>query len=163
MHPWNYLDYILLAIIALSFLWGLIRGIFSETFAILTWVVAFIVSVAFSSIVQKHIAQYPIHKAMIEPLTYLVIFVTVLVVGGLINYILSTLFVHKKSWPNRLIGCLIGFVRGFLIVLIIVFAVSYTPIHARPYFENSVFVKWMAHPVAFLRGEVKKFKRNGVL
>jgi membrane protein required for colicin V production len=133
-------DYAVLAIIALSIILSVMRGLLREVLAILGWIAAFYTAKTYTSQV------LPMMPADIptEPLrvlaAFLVLFLATLLVASLLAIALSAIF--KKvglGWLNRLLGAAFGLARGMVIVCVLVFLAGFTSAPKDARWRNAMF------------------------
>jgi membrane protein required for colicin V production len=111
-------DWAVLAVISVSALISLIRGFVKEALSLLTWAVAFFITVAFH---QQAVALLEplIDKVYLrEILAYILVFITVLVIGSLITHVIAVMVKRTGlSGTDRLLGMIFGTARGLIVVL----------------------------------------------
>lgn len=121
MAAWNWLDWILVIIVALSTMFALRKGFVRELIALATVVVGIVLASL----------EYWRAAVWFEDLTksrevafaagFLVIFFAVLVAGALISSLARLLIkTAGVEWFDRFLGALFGIVRGFLIDCVLV-------------------------------------------
>lgn len=134
-------DYVIIGIILVSTLISLVRGFVKEVISLLTWVAAFVVALGFS---QPAAAMVPravdIPSARVA-IAFMVLFVVVLIVGGIINWAISTL-VNKTglSGTDRSVGMVFGLTRGVFIVAILILLAGLTAAPQSPWWQGSVLL-----------------------
>lgn len=174
MNNLNWIDYIVVAIFLLSTLAGLMRGFIKELTLLITWVAAFILATLFATPLAQLFANSPkVQSAMASAasnagpsthslsmltigVSFLVIFVAVLLLGRILSYIVSSATtVNGLGLINRFLGGLFGLVRGFLLIIILMFLVELTAFAYEPAWTQSQFVnafqptvKWMDEKVS---------------
>ena len=80
-------------------------------------------------------------------------FLVVLAVGGLINYLLGRLVDSTGlSGTDRLFGALFGALRGLAIVLVAVIIAGFTPFVKDPWWQESVLLPEMERMAIWLVG-----------
>ena len=133
-------DYVVLVIIGISIVVSMMRGAVREVLSIVGWLLAFYVARTFSL---QLVPLLPVDIPT-EPLrilaAFLILFLGVLLVASLLSIALSSLF--KKiglGWFNRFIGALFGFVRGLLIVCVLVLLAGLTSIPKDSRWTNAMF------------------------
>lgn len=117
------IDIGILAIIAISTVVSLIRGFFTEAVSLVTWVAALVISTLyahqFGTLIREHLTD-DIARGV---LSWMVLFLGTLFIGGLINYLFSKLRSSVQlSVMDRTIGVFFGLTRGILLVALIVLA-----------------------------------------
>lgn len=160
MADFNWVDYVIITILFFSVLAGFARGIVKELLSVLTWIVAFIVSSLFasklagaftgSSSVQSAIsttsdavgvnATQPITMLSLG-LSFVSIFLVILVVGSLITYVISgAVDSAGLGFVNRFFGGAFGFARGLLINLVFIFIIQLTTFEQESWWKESKLV-----------------------
>jgi membrane protein required for colicin V production len=116
----TWFDYAVIAVIGLSVLLAAFRGVVREITALAGWAAALILSGLFA----QYVAQWL--PASLSPMlrvviAYVVIFLGVLLLSGLIGLLLAKLFrAAGLGFTDRAVGALFGLLRGVLIVFVVV-------------------------------------------
>lgn len=123
-----WVDLVLLAVLALSVLLGLWRGLIYELMAILGWVVAYFACPHVAPWIAPWLPAERLGPTLLQALSLVLGFLAVLIVWGLSAKLLRAL-VHATplSIADRLLGGGFGVLRGVLIALLAVVLVSMTP------------------------------------
>ncbi|MGH8145985.1 MAG: CvpA family protein [Rhodanobacteraceae bacterium] len=125
----NAADILILAVLALSTLFGLLRGFVSEVLSLVCWVAAFWVSWAFGARVADFYIGMLHEPAARIIAGYVTCFVGVLIVGALVGFVARRLLiVGGLRGGDRLLGMLFGLVRGWLLVTFVVLMLGFTPL-----------------------------------
>lgn len=134
----NWPDYTILAVIAISVAVGALRGFVMEAFSLLVWVAAFVVAYYFAGDVATLMeGSVSLPSARIA-MGFTGLFIAVLLVGGLINYLLGRLVESTGlSGTDRLLGGVFGAARGLALVLIMLIVAGLTPLPADPWWQES--------------------------
>lgn len=138
---WVWIDYAIAGIVAVSAVAGLVRGFIKEAFALATWIVAIWVGMQYSrdlSPILQNTVSYP--SARIA-LAFAILFFATLILGGLINFLLSQL-VEKTglTGSDRLVGMGFGIVRGAVLVAVLVMLAGLTPLPEDPWWKQSLLI-----------------------
>ncbi|MFC5437661.1 CvpA family protein [Rhodanobacter umsongensis] len=137
----NETDWVILAILGLSILVGLWRGLVAELLSLVIWVAAFWVAASFGSAVAaqlEHVISLPIARIV---LGYALCFIAVLIVGALVRFAMRRLISGTGlSGIDRLFGMLFGFVRGVLLVTLLVFLVGLTLFTRESWWQQSALL-----------------------
>lgn len=147
----NWTDCVILGVLALSVLVGLFRGLISEVLSLVIWVAAFWVAWAFGPVVSAHLDHTIPMPALRYSIGYGVCFVAVLILGALVRFAVRRLIWSAGlSGVDRLFGVVFGFVRGVLIVTLLVFLVGLTAFTRDPWWQQSVLLPQFQQAAAWL-------------
>src|SRR5687767_3266345 len=119
MAPFNGIDYAVMTILGISSLAGLLRGLLKEIIALMSWTAACIVAARFSS---KLAAVFSVGKPGVLALmgSFVTLFIVTLIIGAVVNFIVSRAAeAGGISFINRFLGAAFGFLRGCIIVVVI--------------------------------------------
>lgn len=140
----NAADVLILAVLALSMLFGLLRGFVSTVLSLLCWIAAFWVAWAFGSQVAGFYGGFLEEPAARMVAGYLTCFLGVLIVGAVIGWLVRKLLNHGGlRGGDRLLGLLFGLARGLLLVT---FAVLILGFSAVPRQANWWRQSWLLPP-----------------
>lgn len=147
----NWLDWIILGILGLSVLIGLMRGLVAEVLSLVVWVAAFWVAALFGTDVAAlfdNAISLPMARI---GLGYAICFFGVLLVGALLRFAARRLIWSTGlTGIDRLLGVVFGFVRGALVVTILVFLVGLTAVTREPWWQQSVLLPQFQGAAAWL-------------
>jgi len=133
-------DYTVLVIIGISIIVSMMRGAVREVLAIAGWLVAIYVARTYATQLLPLLpADIPTESLKVLA-AYIIVFFGVLVVASLLTIALSSLI--KKiglNWLNRGIGAVFGFIRGLLIVCVLVFLAGLTNLPKDARWVNAMF------------------------
>lgn len=151
----NWTDYIIIAILAISVMIGLWRGLISELLALVIWIAAFWVAWTFGPVLAAHfghLIELPSARIIVA---YGLCFVAVLILGALLRFVISRLVESTGlSGTDRLLGMVFGFFRGVLLVTLLVFLVGFTAFTRDPWWQQSVLLPQFQHVAAWLEQRV---------
>ncbi|MBE1162715.1 CvpA family protein [Dyella acidiphila] len=149
----NAVDLIIIAVLGLSVLVGLWRGLISEVLALVTWIAAFWVAWTYGPAVSAHF-DHSIQSPMVRLLVgYGLCFIAVLILGALARFVLHQLVDSTGlGGTDRLLGMIFGFARGVLLVTLIVFLVDQTSFAHEAMWQQSTLLPqfkgmagWLEH------------------
>ncbi len=137
----NWADFAVIGIIVLSTLISLIRGFIKEAISLATWVLAIWVSLKYTPFVASYLIELVEVPSLRLIIAGLILFISTLIVGALINYIIGQL-VEKTgfSGTDRTLGAVFGVLRGVLVVALIVILAGLTPIPQDPWWKQSTLL-----------------------
>jgi len=147
----NWADYIILAVVGLSVLIGLFRGLISEVLALVIWAVAFWVAWTFGPDVAALYARWISLPSARIAAGYATCFVAVLILGALVRILVERLVASTGlSGTDRLLGMAFGFARGVLLVTLGVFLLGFTAFTRDPWYQESVLLPQFKGVAAWL-------------
>lgn len=147
----GWIDLIMLAVVLLSTVLGLMRGMVLEVLSLLGWVVAYVCARLFAA----EVAPYVPFAAPGTPARLAAAVVATFVLALLVWKVL-TWFVHKivrasvLSGGDRAMGAVFGLLRGLLILLVGATLIGLTPLATSPAWKSSVGAAWLNRAVGTL-------------
>jgi membrane protein required for colicin V production len=110
-------DYIILAILVISAIMGLFRGLLRESIAVITWFLAIVLSWSFASSLEPHLGGVLVGSPLRIWAARIIIFVGVLLLGGAVSTVLGHYVrVSMFAGMDKFLGFVFGIVRGVVIV-----------------------------------------------
>lgn len=134
----EYVDYAVLGIVAISILVGTLRGFIKEVFSLAVWAAAFLVAFQYSGALAMQLESHIELPSARTSLAFAGLFLSVLLVGGLITYLIGKL-VEKTglSGTDRLLGGVFGALRGLILILVLMLVAGLTPVPQDPWWQQS--------------------------
>jgi membrane protein required for colicin V production len=118
----NEVDTAILVVTGLSSLFGLWRGLIKEVFSLVSWVAALVIARVYSESVANLLLSLIESDSIRYVTAFAILFVMVMMLGTLIIRLLSKLLtISGLKLVDRLLGGAFGFLRGVIIVLVIIF------------------------------------------
>lgn len=116
----NFLDIVLICIVAIFLIRGLFRGLVQEVLSLTAIVLAIYLSSNFHQVLVPHLELYISGEATVNGLSYVLIFFGTLFVFWLLaKLIRSMLDIALLGWVDRGAGAIFGAIEGVLIALIL--------------------------------------------
>lgn len=133
-----WVDYVIIGIIALSAIIGLARGLIREVIALAVWIVAALAAWMFYVPVAEQLTPWIETPSVRMGAAVLILVFGVLIVGAIVAYVLSVL-VDKTglTGTDRLLGMVFGAGRGAVLVALLVFLITLTPVAEDPWWSQS--------------------------
>lgn len=146
-------DYAIVAVIAISALVGALRGFIKEVFSLVVWAAAFLVAYHFAGNVADLMADAVTLPSARTAMGFSGLFILVLLVGGLINYLLGRLVESTGlTGTDRLLGGVFGAARGLVLIVAVLLVSGFTPIPADPWWKESGTIQRMMPLVEWTAG-----------
>ncbi len=133
-------DYFVLAVMAVSLLVGVTRGVVSEILALLAWVAAFIAArmwaVPAGNLLLAELSD-PLWRQLAG---FVAVFVAVLILFALVRWVMGLLLKAAGLRPlDRVLGALFGVARGVLVLLALVLLAGLTPLPQQQWWRQAMF------------------------
>lgn len=136
-----WIDYAILAIIALSAIIGLFRGFFREALGLATWLVAFWLAFRLAEYGGELLADWISVASVRLAIAFGIVFLTVLIAGAVANYLVGKLVARTGLvGTDRALGGLFGILRGIAIMVLLVLLAGLTPVPQDEWWRESLFV-----------------------
>ena len=117
----NFADWFILVVLIASGLISFSRGFAKEFLSLFLWIAAFIAAISLEFLATPKINQYIGNPEISKILSYVVVFVIFIFVGGIIIKFISKLIKWSgASGFDRFLGIIFGLTRG-LVVLFVIF------------------------------------------
>ena len=135
----QWVDLAIIAVIGLSVLTGLFRGFVKELIALCVWVLAFWLAFKYSQSLDPWLSSYIHDQSARTAVGFIIILIATLLVGGLVNALLSSLLKRTGlSGTDKTLGMIFGFIRGVFIVALIMVAIKMTSLPYQQYAQQSI-------------------------
>jgi membrane protein required for colicin V production len=145
-------DWILLAVLGLSFLLGLWRGIVQEVLSLAGWVAAFYVSQMYAPLAAAWLPMEGSSQMLRYAAGFVVVFVAVLVATVLVSFVVKKLISAVGLGPlDRLLGSVFGLMRGVVILLAVTVLVGMTPMRETEGWRQAQGARWLQQVLHVLK------------
>ena len=137
----NWVDYAILGVILFSAVISLIRGFVKEAISLAIWFSAFFIASQFYADLAVYLTK--LDDLMIRNgVAIAILFVSTLIIGGLINYLISQLVQFTGlTGTDRALGLVFGALRGLLIVSALLFFLdTFTPMSSSDWWGTSLLI-----------------------
>jgi membrane protein required for colicin V production len=148
-------DYIILAIIIVSAVMGLVRGLLREAVAVITWFAAIVLAWLFASSLEPMLGGVLVGSPLRIWAARAIIFVGILLLGGAVSVILGHYVrVSMFAGMDKFLGFVFGLVRGVVIVGAFMIAIQALRMDEDPRWKNSRLLPYAGAIADALRGIV---------
>ncbi len=132
------IDWVLLAVLGLSLLVGLWRGLVFEVLSVLGWVAAFFLAQWFAPDVAALLPLSSASQSIRYAAAFVLTFIVAVFVAGLLASIVRKMVAAVGLRPvDRLLGGVFGLVRGLVLLLAVAVAISMTPLKDSLWWQES--------------------------
>ena len=137
-------DWILLAVLGLSLVLGMWRGIVQEVLSLAGWVAAFYVSQMYAPMAAAWLPMEGSSQMLRYAAGFVAVFVAVLVATVLVSWVVKKLVSAVGLGPlDRLLGSLFGLMRGVVILLAVTVFVGMTPMRETEAWKQAQGAQWL--------------------
>jgi len=134
----NWFDLTILAILVLSIVVSLFRGLIREVLSLLIWVGAFWLAWTFVDTGANWLQPYIELPSARHLLAFVALFLVALIVGGMINYLVGKMITKTGlGATDRFFGMFFGLARGIIAVTLLVLFLQATPFTQDPWWSES--------------------------
>lgn len=148
----NSTDYLIIALMAVSCIAGLMRGLLRELISLITWFLAVLLAWRFADVLEPHLGGSLADSALRPWAARTVIFVVVLLVGTTVGALINH-FVRLSifSGIDRLLGLVFGGLRAGIGLGLLAIACQAVQIDAEPWYRHSMLMPHAARIGTMLR------------
>ncbi len=133
----NFADWFILVVLIASGLISFSRGFTKEFLSLFLWIAAFIAAISLEFLATPKINEYIGNPEISKILSYIVVFVIFIFVGGmLIKFISKLIKWSGASGFDRFLGVIFGLIRG-LVVLFVIFLLLPSSLKTTDLISNS--------------------------
>ena len=131
-------DYAILGILLISSFISLVRGFVKEALSLVGWIMAFWISLSFAVPLSKLLAASMEDPTLRLIIAFIVLFILTLIVSAVINFFASRLVQRTGlTGTDRFLGVIFGFLRGALLVSVLVLLAGLTSLPKESWWDDS--------------------------
>lgn len=135
------IDWVILAILAVSGLISLKRGFVKEALSLASWIAAFIIARLFSGNLATLLTGVVETNSVRWILAFVILFAGTVTIGAMINHLLVEMVrMTGLGGTDRVFGMVFGFIRGLVILVAIVYGLQFTMVPQDAWWKESVFI-----------------------
>ncbi len=148
----HWVDIVVAVIIGMSMVIGLFRGLIKESVSLATWILGIWLGLVFSAPVAEYLPVGIESLTVKTVIAFVVIFLGVLLVGGILNYIAGQLIDKTGlSGTDRILGMVFGVLRGGLIVAVLVLLANLTNMPQEAWWQESLSLPYFNDIALWIR------------
>lgn len=158
----SWVDIVIIGLIAVSSLISVFRGFVKEALSLTTWALAFVLAMTYAQTLAQHLPPSLSDPMLRAAVGFAVIFIGILVLGGVLG-ILAGMLVQKTglSGTDRSLGVVFGFVRGVLVVGVVVLLAGVTSLPQEPWWQESFLMDHFVRLALWMRGFLPEDLQSG--
>ncbi len=155
----NGFDYLLAALVVISVLAGLMRGLLREIVSLVTWVTAVWMAWHYAPAVEPHLGGLLAYEGVRPWVARGIVFVLVVLAGSVIALLVNRLVrLSLFSATDRALGGLFGLLRGFIAVGIFIIVCHAVRLEGESWWHGSLLVPYGERAANVLRSMVGERK-----
>ncbi len=147
-----WVDYAIVAIVAVSAIISVIRGFVREALSLAGLIAAIWIALTFFQNLTVVLNDYISAPSIRMVVAFAILFIVTLLLAGVVNHLAARLV--KKSGltgTDRMLGMLFGLARGAVIVAILVLLAGLTPVPRDPWWRESLLIIHFENMALWLR------------
>ena len=148
----SWLDIAILAVIALSALFGVTRGLVREALSLGGWVLATWVALEFSPRLSDAMVSAISIVSLRFFLAFVLLFIVTLVLAAIVSHLISqTVRKSSLSGTDRALGGLFGVMRGVVLVAVLIWLAGFTKLPQQVSWRQSMLVGYFEQTAGWMR------------
>tara|TARA_Y100001934_G_scaffold21300_1_gene24130 strand:- start:115 stop:804 length:690 start_codon:yes stop_codon:yes gene_type:complete len=152
-------DIVIYSILGLSFLVSLSRGFIKELFSFLCYLGSFLMAIKYqgslSQLLMETISSGPIAKVVAFSTIYILSAIIISLMGKVIKGMLMS--GPKMSAIDRLMGGVVGFAKGTIIVIAVIFPLQFFPEISKKVTRDSKTIPYLVEVLIFANKNISNF------
>jgi membrane protein required for colicin V production len=142
------LDYAMLALVLVSCLIGLLRGLFREAMSLAVWVGAAWVAARYGDWLSPRLAEFVANTQLRLWAARIGLLITILIGGGILSWLLAKILRSTGlGGADRFAGMVFGLARGMLLASLAIIVLKAAGFDDQPWWRQSKLIPYVA-PVA---------------
>ncbi len=131
-------DWVILAILGFSTVMGFFVGFIRSILSVLVWVGAVIASMVLGPALTQMFADFTTNASIQLWASYAVVFLSSVLIGWVIKLVAGMILIgNRKGGMDGLLGALFGFVRGILLVVVLVWFAVLSGVSQTSFYQQS--------------------------
>jgi membrane protein required for colicin V production len=159
----NWIDYLLLALVAFSCIAGLMRGLLREVIALVTWIVAVWLAWSYGGLIESHLGGALADNILRPWVARALVFLVVVLAGTALGLVVTHMVrLSLFGGVDRALGALFGFLRGLVMCGLLVMVCHAVRLDQEPTWHQSLLLPFAEDAANVLRGMVGERKMLAV-
>ena len=145
-------DWVFIAVLGVSLLLGVWRGLVREVLSLVNWVLAFYLAQWFAQDAAKYLPMSGVSDVLRYAIGFALVFVVSAFAGGLVVWGLSKLVSSAGlGLVDRSLGAVFGLLRGMIFLLALAVVVAMTPAKSEIWWTQSVMATATLHTLKVIK------------
>lgn len=134
-------DWVIVAVVAISGLISLSRGFVREALSLAVWIASFVIARLFSANLATLLVEYIDASSIRWVVSFVILFLGTLAVGSMVTHLIVE-FVRLTglSGTDRALGMVFGTIRGIVILVALVYGLQYTMVPQDAWWQESLVI-----------------------
>jgi membrane protein required for colicin V production len=155
----NWFDYLLIALMVISCVAGVLRGLLREVIALMTWVAAVWIAWHYAAVLEPRLGGALANEGVRAWAARSIIFVAVVLIGACIGAIVGRVVrLSIFSGTDRFLGGIFGFLRALVMIGLFVMLCHALRLNGEPWWRGSTLIPYGERAANVLRGMVGESK-----
>jgi membrane protein required for colicin V production len=155
----NWIDYLLIALIVISCVAGVLRGLLREVIALLTWIAAVWLAWHYAAVLEPRLGGALANEGVRAWAARTIIFLAVVLIGTGIGALVGHLVrLSLFSGTDRFFGGIFGFLRALVMIGLFVMLCHALRLNGEPWWRGSTLIPYGERAANVLRGMVGERK-----
>ncbi|MCA6059972.1 CvpA family protein [Thalassolituus sp. ST750PaO-4] len=135
------IDWVILAVLAVSSLISLKRGFVKEALSLASWIAAFIIARLFSGNLATLLDGVVETNSVRWILAFVILFAGTVTIGAMVNHLLVEMVrMTGLGGTDRVFGMVFGLIRGLVVLVAIVYGLQFTLVPQDAWWQESTFI-----------------------
>lgn len=162
LHNLNFIDYIIIGVMALSIILGLLHGFLRSLISVGIWIGAFIIAAHYGPHLATTFSLITNNPDTQLWLSYGVIFICAVVIGFVIKLILNLILTAGEGVGivDRFVGAIFGCIRGAILVVLFLWFALLVGVNQNPAFQQSQLTPFFAGLLTDLENYFPSINQN---
>lgn len=155
----NWIDYLLIALIVISSVAGVLRGLLREVIILVTWIAAVWIAWHYAAVLEPHLGGALANESVRAWAARTIIFLGIVVLGSCVSALVGRLVrLSIFSGTDRFFGGIFGFLRALVMIGLLVMLGHALRLTGESWWRGSTLIPYGERAANVLRGMVGEGK-----
>ena len=135
------IDWVILAVLAVSGLISLKRGFVKEALSLVSWIAAFIIARLFSGNLATLLDGMVETNSLRWIIAFVILFAGTVAIGAMVNHLVVEMVrMTGLGGTDRVFGMVFGLFRGVIILVAVIYGLQFTMVPQDAWWKESMFI-----------------------